>query len=318
MPAIEIEQAGGKRFDRRVEIVAMRRISNHADKMASGWGARQPVRRYTLKMTRWLLILLAFAVGERAAAEPLPDTLLSGGIVRVTDALDGMTLRLEDGRMLRLAAVETPAAELPRAATDRGGDRPAQRRAGEGAGAAGRAVAELAAGREAALYYDERRNDRYGRIVAHVVVLPDLWLQQELLRRGLARVHTTADTAAAAAALLRAEAQARAARRGLWAQTAFQIRRPDELGRWMDSFQIVEGRITGVRRTASQTWLEFAVARGRPAEITIASGARRQFRDSGLDPAGLAEKTLRVRGWVRWQNGPIIEVDHPAQIELLD
>src|SRR5258708_12297558 len=100
MPAIEIEQAGGKRFDRRVEIVAMRRISNHADKMASGWGARQPVRRYTLKMTRWLLILLAFAVGERAAAEPLPDTPLSAGIARFPHPLHAMTRRLPAGPML--------------------------------------------------------------------------------------------------------------------------------------------------------------------------------------------------------------------------
>src|SRR5258708_37809527 len=110
MPASELGQAGGKRCDRRVEIGAMRRISSHADKMASGWGARQPVPRYTLKMTRWLLILLAFAVGERAAAEPLPDTLLSCGIVRVTAPLGGMPLRLDAGRTLRLRPGAAPPA----------------------------------------------------------------------------------------------------------------------------------------------------------------------------------------------------------------
>src|SRR5262249_41833250 len=148
-------------------------------------------------------------------------------------------------------------------------------------------LADTAVGREVTLYYDQRRNDRYGRVLAQVVAPSDLWLQAELVRRGLARVHTTADTAAPAAALLAMEAEARQGRRGLWTQMPYQARRPADLGRWIDSFQIVEGRIGDVRRAANQTWLVFADTRGRPVEIAIPSTARRNFRVADIDPAAL-------------------------------
>jgi endonuclease YncB( thermonuclease family) len=267
-------------------------------------------------MSRHVLILLGFAIIGRAAAAPVPETLASGGTAHVEHVVDAMTLRLNDGRTVRLAAVETPQPELPRLSSNRE-PQPAARR-GATAATADRATAELAEGRDVALYFEERRNDRYGRVVAHVVILPDLWLQQELVRRGLARVHTTADTAASAPALLKSEAAARTQHRGLWSQSAFQLRRPDDLGRFVDSFQIVEGRIGEVRRTASHTSLQFAEVRGRPVEVVIPSAARRRFREIGLDPGELAAKTLRIRGWVRWQNGPVIDVDHPAQIEFAD
>jgi micrococcal nuclease len=32
---------------------------------------------------------------------------------------------------------------------------------------------------------------------------------------------------------------------------------------------------------------------------------------------GLNGKTIRVRGWVRNYNGPLIEITHPQQIEVL-
>jgi micrococcal nuclease len=41
------------------------------------------------------------------------------------------------------------------------------------------------------------------------------------------------------------------------------------------------------------------------------------FTAAGIDLKALAGKRLRVRGWVMWRNGPMIEATHPEQIELL-
>ncbi|HKB00288.1 MAG TPA: hypothetical protein VKD02_05955 [Methyloceanibacter sp.] len=35
------------------------------------------------------------------------------------------------------------------------------------------------------------------------------------------------------------------------------------------------------------------------------------FATAGLDPPTLAGKRLRVRGWLAWRNGPMIEATHP-------
>ncbi len=265
-------------------------------------------------MLRALPILLALALASTVASAASLSDLEPGGTVQVDAAIDGETLRLADGRELRLAAIVVPRPALPRAGVTASADPAAQALAD----AARAALQELAGGRDAVLYYEARRSDRYGRMVAQIEVASGPWLQAELLRRGLARVQTTDDTAAEAPLMLRAEAEARAARRGLWAQRAFRVRRPDELGDAIDSFQIVEGHVAGVRRTASQTWLDFAGPRGRALKITIPSAARKRFRAGGLDLASLTDAELRVRGWLRWQDGPIIEIDHPAAIEILD
>jgi endonuclease YncB( thermonuclease family) len=274
-------------------------------------------------MSRLLPIFLAFACACRpAAAGPLEvlaahGVVEAGGVVNVATAIDGNTLRLADGRELRLAAIDVPAPDLPRAgaaaaADDRGND--AVTAMSE---AARQALAALADGREAQIYFDERRNDRYGRAVAYVVVPPDLWLEAELLRRGLARVHTTRDVAAAAPDMLRLEAEARAAKRGLWALAAYREREPAELAHWLDSFQIVVGHVVKLRTTSGRTWLELAGARGPGAEIEMPAAAHRLFRAAKLDVPALVGSDLRVRGWVRWQDGPVIAVDHPAQIEAI-
>ena len=292
-------------------------------------GARQPVRRYTLKMSRFLLILLVFAGGCRSAAASPLDALAAegkvaaGGEVAIDGTIDGDTLRLADGRELRLAAigVPLPARQHPEAATSSASDRRAAAVAAL-AEEARQTLAALTDRREAQIYYEERRNDRYGRIVAHVVVTSgpgaaDLWLEAELARRGLARVETTRDTAAAAAPLLAAEAEARVAKRGLWALPEFQVRDAGDLGRWRDSVQVVGGHIAATHKSPGRTWLEFAGARGQALELDIPAAANRLFRAASMDPPALVGTDVRVRGWLRWQNGPIIEVDHPAQIELL-
>jgi len=261
-------------------------------------------------MSRLFLIFLAFAPvvagGCRlAAAGPLETlvaqgALAAGGTVTIAATIDGETLRLADGRELRLAGIGVPRS-TPHFAQE-----------------AQQTLADLADRREAQIYYEERRNDRYGRTVAHVAVASDLWLEAELVRRGLARVETTRDTAAAAVVLLAIEREARAAGRGLWARPEYRVRDAGGLGRWRDSFQIVAGRVAASHRSPGRLWLEFASAQGRGLELEIPAEANRLFRAAGMDLSGLVGADVRVRGWLRWQDGPIIAVDHPAQIELVE
>jgi hypothetical protein len=41
----------------------------------------------------------------------------------------------------------------------------------------------------------------------------------------------------------------------------------------------------------------------------------RVFRSDGIDIAAYEGRRIRVRGWVEYWNGPMIEVTHPEQIE---
>jgi endonuclease YncB( thermonuclease family) len=267
-------------------------------------------------MMRWLLISILIGLASPVAAADGPLAKLDlelGERVAIAAAVDGQTLRLTDGRELRLASIDAPVALSPRIGLRERAD-PALAAL---VNAAQAALTEIAAGQEAILRYERQRSDRYGRLVAHVETASGIWVQSELLARGLARVHATPDSATAATMLLRIEAEARQARRGLWVHAAFRVRRPEELGRWLDSFQVVEGQIADIRQTRARTWIDFEGEHGKTLVLSVATTARASFRAVKFDLATLRGAQVRTRGWIQWLDGPLIEIDHPAQIEVL-
>jgi endonuclease YncB( thermonuclease family) len=221
--------------------------------------------------------------------------LLTGTVAaeRLAEVIDGATLRLEDGRELRLAGIDPPRPPLAEAARA--------------------ALRELAGGE---LVLRRLGQDRHGRILAQVRA-GEAWLQGELVRRGLARVHTTLDTRAEAPALLRLEAAARQAGKGIWSRPEYQLRTPETVGRHLDSFQIVEGTIADAGRGRGNLFLNFGPDRKSDFTVRIPGTAARLFREAGLDPLSLRGERVRVRGWVRRWDGPLIDVTHPEQVERL-
>ena len=68
---------------------------------------------------------------------------------------------------------------------------------------------------------------------------------------------------------------------------------------------------------SSRLYLNFAGDWRSDFTVSIARKDAAAFATAGLDPPTLAGKRLRVRGWLAWRNGPMIEATHPDQIELL-
>lgn len=229
--------------------------------------------------------------------------------LRVAAVADGATLLLEDGRSLRLAGIE-PAA--PPMGAEPGEHWPL-------AEAAAKALAELTLGQRLTIQ-GEARTDRHGRLLAHVMRGDGLWLQGELLARGLARVHTRPDARALAREMLAAEAGARAAERGIWRTRAYAVRPadPDALRRDRDSFQIVEGQVLRVTKAGGDAYLDFGEDWKADVTVHIGRAALREFVAAGIDPLSYEGRNVRVRGWVGLRAGPMIEATHPEQIERLD
>jgi endonuclease YncB( thermonuclease family) len=251
-----------------------------------------------LRLLACLLASCAFGLLRPAAAE-LPAGLRADARVAVTAVLDSDTLRLADGRELRLAAI------LGAKSSD--------------VGEAARATLErLAAGQTLTLAFTALQSDRYGRVLAHATNEAGAWLQGEMLRAGFARVATSADARAGATEMLALEEEARRARRGLWSQGTWRVREAATLGaRDADSFQIVSGTVRSVARVKGRTYLNFGEDWRSDFTVAIAPSALKLCREAGLDPTTLSGKSLRVRGWVKLQNGTLIDLTHPEQLEVL-
>ena len=191
--------------------------------------------------------------------------------------------------------------------------------------AEGEAEAE-AQGATVRLAYGETRRDRYDRALAQAWSMPpgggvERWLQAELVEAGAARVMRHADNRAGMAELLAIEARARAAGRGLWSERQFAVRDPDPdaLAQDEGSLQLVEGRIVEATRLRNgRLYLNFGSDYRTDFTVSVEAADMPAFEAAGLDAAMLESRRVRVRGWVEMDNGPMIRIDHPERIEVLE
>jgi micrococcal nuclease len=232
------------------------------------------------------------------------ETLRWEGPVAVKEVLAGDLVRLSDGRAVRLAGIRVPAAGAEQAG------------AAPFAGQARAELSRLLDGQAIGLALAEALHDRYGRLVAHIERSDGLWLQGALLEQGLAQVQTRPGEAARAAEMLALEQSARAAGRGLWAQAAFM---PQDAGALRDStgrFRIVRGRVLRVAPIEGYVYLNFGA--DWRADFTVR--VRRTELEgalAGTDLGGLAGRLVEVRGVVLQAGGPLIELSHPEQMQVL-
>ena len=253
---------------------------------------------------RRFVLILACALWPLAAAHAAPPDEPG----RVAAIVDGDTLRLVDGRRVRLVGIDAPRAPLGLA----------RNTAWRQEEAARAALTELAQGRAVALRYGGAPLDRYGRALAQVYRDDGLWLQGEMLVRGLARVHSFADNRALVPEMLALEDAARKARRGLWRDPFYAVRRPEEAGRYIDSFQLVEGVIVEAAKVKGQVFLNFSPDWHTAFTAHVPRDALPLFKAGGVDPLALKGARVRLRGWLRYDRRPLIDVTHPEQIERLD
>jgi len=174
--------------------------------------------------SRRIATLAGAAFISGAGIGSLPE-LSAGEVGRVSSVLDGDTLYLEGGLKVRLSAMQA---------------------------------------QKVGLYYGGERRDRYDRALAQVFTLDnkghrDLWVQEEMIRLGMARVYTWPDTYQNSGKLYAAEREARGAGRGIWSHPYYVIRNPEPnmLAQDVDSFQLVEGIITSSADIRGRVYLNF-------------------------------------------------------------
>ncbi len=170
------------------------------------------------------------------------------------------------------------------------------------------------------LFFGGALKDRHGRLLAHLRTRDGVWVQGEMLKRGMARVYSFADNRAVVRYMLALELEAREARRGLWGHPFFAVRDAANIpamARLFSTFQVIRGRVLDAKRIKSRVYLNFGDNWHDDFTITLKTQARRMFAKAGTEPLSLQGKVVRVRGWLKKFNGPMIEASHSEQIEVI-
>lgn len=219
---------------------------------------------------------------------------------RVAAIIDGRGFRMDDGREVRLAGIE-PGPSLT----------PAE---------SARALTALIAGRHVTLHYPTDMPDRYGRQPAFVVADDaSQSVQRALVAQGEALADPAIGDAACAGELAAAEAEARAAQKGLWNDLAAikNAERPDDILAEMGRFALVEGKVLSARQAGATFYVNFGRRWTRDFAVTISRRMMPSFEAAGLNLRSLVNKRIRIRGWVERHGGPRIRATHVRQIELI-
>jgi endonuclease YncB( thermonuclease family) len=256
----------------------------------------QPARRVTIALCGVAMIAATAEPARAAGCSFEPQ-----GEGRVAAVIDARTFRLQDGREVRLAGIEP-------VVTEAGASRPP-------------ALAAIVAGREVTLHGDDDTPDRYGRQPAFVfLAASDTLVQSVLLAQGDALVSSTVTNKDCASILTAAEAAARQAKRGTWADPAAikNAESPGDILAGLGRFAVVEGKVLSVRQAGATTYLNFGRNWTRDFAVTISRRMMPAFETAGIALKSLENRRIRVRGWVETRGGPRIEALRVGQIELLD
>ncbi len=235
---------------------------------------------------------------------PLVDDLAP---LRVAKVVDGDTLRLADGRSVRLIGINAP---------ERARDgRPAE----PFAEAATRRLQALVAANDGrvGLRVGSKARDHYGRTLAHAYGDGGRNLEAQLLAEGLGYRVAFEPATGLEDCQRSAEDEAREQRAGLWQQarivTPFDLR--------SGGFALVRGKVVRVQRNRGGLWLEM----DGPLVLRVEPRLLRHFDVAALQH--LAGRQIEARGWVidRSRRGGVqpeqarwmLPLSHAAMLEVL-
>jgi hypothetical protein len=216
---------------------------------------------------------------------------------------DARSIQLDDGRTVRIAGIESFAllssgAEMAESAL--------QNR-----------LTEHVTGKRLQIRLLSSDADRYGRLPALIALDSGTTVQETLLQEGVAIVFATdASILPCFAEMLAAEDTARREALGFWTSPALPYATTEALAPLVGRFAIFEGVVLSVGNRTNTTYLNFGYRWSEDATVEISADDRGPFGgEEAL--ATLAEKRVRVRGFLEEKAGPMIRVRSPMQIEVL-
>lgn len=229
---------------------------------------------------------------------------------RIDKIIDGLTILLKDGTIVRLVSIDLPDFHIwdhaPYSDT------------------ALKLLQDILPERTEVMLY-QTRNRKKGRVnrmnhqLAHVVIKKDkLWVQGVYLTKGLARVYTPPNNTDMLTQMYKAEQSARKSKLGIWAdESEHLIITTEQTDKRIGDFTIVEGTIQKTASVRNKIYLNFGKDWKTDFTIMITPALRKKFAHEGINVLALAQTPVRVRGWLREYNGALIELEDISHLEIL-
>ena len=254
-----------------------------------------------------LCLLSALLVSPVLAVECQADRI--DETVKVSRVVDGDTLKLKDGRLVRLIGINTP--ELARKG------KPAEPLASKARQLLESLIAKSSS--TVGLRYGVERKDRYGRTLAHVYLANGVSVEAQMLSAGMAAQIVVPPNVRGHECYRAVERSVRQATKGVWSSFYRPIPVVD-ISRQSRGFRIISGKVVRVGESKRSIWLNFPRRSGEADREGVAVRISRKDLDyfKTWDPLKLKGKQVAVRGWVYpYKKQLVMQLRHPFALEII-
>lgn len=232
--------------------------------------------------------------------------------VSVSEVIDGDTIRLASGKLVRFIGINTPEIDHKLGNSQAFAEKARDR------------LKTLIAGfnNSVVLRFGSQRTDRYGRQLAHVFTLDGENIEADLLDEGLGVWIVVPPNLDFMACYQAGEKRARDAKAGVWAE---QFRQPVDtrLLRNNDTgFQWIQGKIVRIGKGRANWWLNFEDVspqlKQKHSRVTLRVHKDDLHYFEGQLLENLLNKEVRVKGWVsHYKEQLVMSLRHPASLEIV-
>jgi endonuclease YncB( thermonuclease family) len=254
---------------------------------------------------RAITAFVAVVVATLAAPAAGADCDGARSEVALDSVTENLELKLEDGRVIRLAGLDLPASS---------------RAAAETLLKVRADLAAVVADGVASLVLLSDKPDRWGRWLGALYGIdpPYESYALRLLTQGDARLRPEFETRACAAERMLAEAKAIAARLGVWADPDYGVRKAGGRATWVADdgrFIVVEGVVHRVGLGRSRLYLDFGARNDLSATVT--SKGETAFLHAGVKLRELKGTRVRIRGVLDMRYAPRIDLVDVSALQVL-
>jgi micrococcal nuclease len=247
-----------------------------------------------------IFLLLLFSV---VACAPYCDY----SRIKVVEVIDGDTIRLADGKLLRYIGLDTPEIRLKKGEQFVYSPQPFSIEAKE-------FNAKLVENRFIRVEFDLERVDQYGRLLGYCFI-DGVFVNAKLVEEGFAVTYTQPPNIKYADLFIKLQREARKQRRGLWG--AYEVVDHTMAHRYINQIRTVKGKVLKTYRSKRCIFLNFGSNYKNDFTIVIFNSSLKNFYSQGIDPLVFYNgKTIEASGRIKEYNGPEIIVNAPTEIEV--
>ncbi|MFH1519555.1 MAG: thermonuclease family protein [Candidatus Omnitrophota bacterium] len=230
--------------------------------------------------------------------------------IKALEAVDGDTLKLSNGRLLRYIGLDTPEVRIK--AVDGSftySPTPFSLEAKE-------FNRKLVEGKNIRIEFDIEKTDRYGRLLGYCFV-DDIFVNAKLIEEGYAVLYTWPPNLKYVDLFVESQDKARRLGKGLW--SSFLTIDHTQANQYIGQIRRIEGRVVSTYKSAKCVYLNFGQNYKNDFTVVIFNNVLQAFSQKGIDPMSFYnQKRIGVIGRIREYNGPEVIVNGPDEIEVVE